>query len=87
LEANIQGKANHTLSSSTAIQVAQNNAFCLASQREDSNITLITSYILLVKGGGSIVMHKATINMMHAHPIHPHKIASLRWQSRSMSMA
>jgi hypothetical protein len=24
---------------------------------------------------------------MHAHPICPHKIASLRWQSRSISVA
>ena len=38
---NIQGEANHTLSSSIAIQVAWNKAFCLASHREDSNITLI----------------------------------------------
>jgi hypothetical protein len=30
-------------------------------------------------------MHKATtIMMMHARPIRPHKIASLRWQSRSI---
>jgi hypothetical protein len=29
-------------------------------------------------------MHEATIIMMHAHPIRPHKITSLRWQSRSM---
>ena len=40
---NIQGKANHTLSSSTAIQAAWNMTFCLASHREDSNITLIIS--------------------------------------------
>ena len=25
--------------------------------------------------------------MMHARPIRPHQIASLRWQSRSMSVA
>jgi len=25
--------------------------------------------------------------MMHARPIRPHEIASLRWQSRSMSVA
>jgi hypothetical protein len=24
-------------------------------------------------------MHKATINMMHAHPMCPHIIANLRW--------
>ena len=44
---NIQGEANHTLSSSTAIQAAWNKAFCLASHKEDSNITLITSYLAL----------------------------------------
>jgi hypothetical protein len=32
-------------------------------------------------------MHEATIIMMHAHPIRLHKIASLRWQSRSLSVA
>jgi len=31
-------------------------------------------------------MHKAAI-MMHARPIRPRKIASLRWQSRSISVA
>ena len=30
-----------------AIQVAWNKAFCLASQREDSNITWIRSYLVL----------------------------------------
>ena len=58
LEANIQGKANHTLSSSTTIQVAWNKAFCLASHREDSNITWITSYLVLEQSEGSIFMHK-----------------------------
>ena len=58
LEANIQGKANHTLSSSIAIQAAWDKAFCLASHKEDSNITLITSYLVLEQGEGSIFMHK-----------------------------
>jgi len=40
---NIHGKANHTLSSSTIIQAAWNKTSCLASHREDSNITLIIS--------------------------------------------
>ena len=55
---NIQGEANHTLYSSTAIQAAWNKAFCLASHREDSNITLITSYLVLEQSEGSIFMHK-----------------------------
>ena len=55
---NIQGEANHTLSSSTAIQAAWMKTFCLASHREDSNITLITSYLVLEQSEGSIFMHK-----------------------------
>ena len=55
---NIQGEANHTLSSSIAIQAVWNKAFCLASHREDSNITLITSYLVLEQSEGSIFMHK-----------------------------
>ena len=58
LEANIQDKTNHTLPSSIAIQAAWDKAFCLASHREDSNITLITSYLVLEQGEGSIFMHK-----------------------------
>ena len=54
-------QANHTLSSSTAIQAAWNKAFCLASHREDSNITLITSYLVLEHSEGSVFMH------MHNH--------------------
>ena len=53
-----QGEANHTLSSSTAIQAAWNKAFCLASNREDSNLTWITSYLVLEQSEGSIFMHK-----------------------------
>jgi len=32
-------------------------------------------------------MHEATIIKMHARPIRPRKIVSLRWQSRSISVA
>ena len=55
---NIQGEANHALSSSTAIQVAWNKAFCLASHREDSNLTWITSYLVLEQSEGSIFIDK-----------------------------
>ena len=55
---NIKGEANHILSSSTAIQVAWNKAFCVASHREDSNVTWITSYLVLEQSEGSIFMHK-----------------------------
>ena len=58
LEVNIQDKTNHTLPSSIAIQAAWDKAFCLASHREDSNITLITSYLVLEQGEGSMFMHK-----------------------------
>ena len=51
-------RANHTLSSSIAIQAAWDKTFCLASHREDSNITLITSYLVLEQSEGSIFMHK-----------------------------
>ena len=82
---NIQGKANHTLSLSTAIQAVWNKAFCLAPHREDSNITLIKSYLVLEQSEGSIFMHKHNHDVDHS--IRPHKIASLRWQSRSMLVA
>jgi hypothetical protein len=55
---NIQGEANHTLSSSIAIQAAWKKAFCLASHREDSNITLITSYLVIEQSERSMFMHK-----------------------------
>ena len=58
LEANIQGKANHIVSSSIAIQAAWDKAFWLASHREDSNIILITSYLVFEQSEGSIFMHK-----------------------------
>ena len=53
----IKGEANHILSSSIAIQAAWDKAFCLASHKEDSNITLITSYLVLEQSEGSIFMH------------------------------
>ena len=59
---NIQDKANHTLSSSTTIQAAWDKTFYLASHREDSNITLITSYLVLEQSEGSIFMHKHNHN-------------------------
>ena len=58
LEANIQDKTNHTLTSSIAIQAAWDKTFWLASHRENSDITLITSYLALEQGKGSIFMHK-----------------------------
>ena len=41
-----------------AIQAAWDKAFCLASHKEDSNITLIISYLILGQSEGSIFMHK-----------------------------
>ena len=45
-----------------------------------------TSYPFIEQGWEKHVYAQATI-MMHAHPIRHHKIASLRWQSRSISVA
>ena len=45
-----------------------------------------TSYPLIEQGCEAHVYAQATI-MMHARPIRPHEIASLRRQSRSMSVA
>ena len=84
MEANIQDETNHTLPSSIAIQAAWDKTFCLASHRKNSDITLITSYLALEQGEGSILCTRTI--MMHARPIRPHEIASLRWQSRSMSV-
>ena len=54
---------------------AWNKAFCLASHREDSNITLITSYLILEQVREAYLC-TSTI-MMHAHPIRPHEIKYL----------
>ena len=68
---NIQGKANHTLSSSMAIQAAWNKTFCLASHREDSNITLITSCLVLEQSERSIFMHKHNHDACSSYSVTP----------------